>query len=194
MTTSTDTLPAGQYRVTGEPVFGLSPTLCRDLDRGDVVTLVTHRPDSDGDVLVRRDDADRSVYIHASSLTPITALAEGQRVRVADPAGTRVEVGGTPAGFVQERVFGKVGVVTYAPGRFGACAEVEFEGLGSPLSQSIHPAFLTPVDDEPAAPVREPLTFAAAYEKATAFFGTPESAEDVATASKLAELLVEVSA
>lgn len=196
MTTSTDTLPAGQYRVTGEPVFGLSPTRCRDLDRGDVVTLVTHRPDFDGDVLVRRDDADRSVYIHASSLTPITALAEGQRVRVADPAGTRVEVGGIPAGYVQERVFGKVGVVTYAPGRFGACAEVEFEGLGAPLSQSIHPAFLTPVDDEPdvPAPIREPLTFAAAYEKAVAHRGTPTSAKQVAKTVRLAELLVEVSA
>ena len=41
---------------------------------------------------------------------------------------------------------------------------------------------------------REPLTFAAAYEKAVAHRGTPTSAKQVAKTVRLAELLIEVSA
>lgn len=66
--------------------------------------------------------------------------------------------------------------------------DVEAEGLRS--GWRISASCLEPID----LPVREPLTFAAAYEKAVAHRGTPASAKQAVKTARLAELLVEVSA
>jgi len=66
--------------------------------------------------------------------------------------------------------------------------DVAAEGLST--GWRISASCLEPID----LPAREPLTFAAAYEKAVAHRGTSTSAKQVAKTVRLAELLVEVSA
>jgi ribosomal protein L21E len=261
MTTSTSPLPAGEYRVTGEPVWGSSENESQH-PLGAVVQLEsTRHPDMDGDVFVHAGST--SGYIRASSLSPAHLFTEGQRVRVANFASTAYpDDAVTQTGYVAPSAFGKTGKVSGTSGNGNIIVK------GDDFYQYIHPAYLTLINDEPtlaerfpvgrkvlvgAAPkvadggwvdeafagevgevaghvngwggnvtvrvagrtnhigpdhltllpenvevapvtVREPLTFAAAYAKATNHLGTPESADDVAKASRLAELLIEVSA
>ena len=171
-----ENLTPGKYRVTRKPVWGYDAVDVDNLAVGDVVDVETGYVDDDGDV--RADWAGRTGtrYVRASALTPVEqTFAVGDRVRVADHAGLSAD--GT--GFVSPRAFGEVGTVRSRAGNGNYVVE------GARFNQYIHPAFLTLVEDEPT-PSREPLTFAEAYEKATAHRGAPSSAEDVAAAAKLA--------
>jgi predicted RecA/RadA family phage recombinase len=197
-------LAAGQYVVTSAPVFGASPLSARDLTVGEVVTLEEglNTPDTDGDVRVRTRSAGL-VWVRASVLSPVilpTAAAPAPEPTLAErfPVGRLVVTSADPktkeGGYVAPEFRGVVAEVKGST--FGDVRITLPNGERPFLTNIVGPAHLTllPEGVELVKPtVREPLTFTDAYEKAVAHRGAPTTAKQVAKASKLAELLIEVS-
>lgn len=127
----------------------------------------------------------------------VTAPAAEPTLAERFPVGRKVVVSAAPkttdGGYVSPSFRGQVATVTGYITSYGENVTVQ---LAAGMTNHIGGAHLTllPEGVELAKPVvREPLTFDAAYRKAVAFRGTPSSAKQVAKASKLAELLIEVS-
>ena len=142
---------------------------------------------------------DRGAYVR--NLRKITTLAPAAEPTHAErfPVGRLVVTTADPktadGGYVSPEFRGAVAVVK-ATDVYGG-REVRLALPGRPtLTNIVAPEHLTllPEGVELVKPtVREPLSFTDAYAKAVAHRGEPTSAKQVAKASKLAELLIEVS-